>query len=310
MSYIYKVTNRINGKMYIGQHRYDGAGLDKSYKGSGILLWKAYDKYGIENFDMELVEECPEEDLNPLEQLYIEHYNTLKPNGYNLTEGGGGCSGFKKSEETLEKISIRIAQYSTTGKFIRTFRSSKEAGRQLNISPSLINECCNGKHKSAGGFIWRFYENDDDITDLSQYKPNTRLNDIERSKPINQYDDNGDLVKTYPSIAEVTRQLNCSWNDINRAVKNHNAKAYGFRFRYANEYGDKIEPYIKPRHNREIKVNQYDKNGVLINSFNSATEAAKYIGASTCSLITSCCKGKYKTAYGYIWEYAETKKAA
>lgn len=209
MSYIYKVTNKVNGKMYVGQHRYDGAGLDPRYFGSGVLLKKAYDKYGIENFDMELIEECQDEDLNTLEQLYIEHYNTLKPNGYNLTKGGDGHLGYVipddiknkisnslmghyVSDETKRKqseshighpawnkgietpievkrkisdahinnplLSKEVNQYKKDCTLVKTHASAAEAARTLNSRPSHIIECCNGKRKTAYGYIWEYAE--------------------------------------------------------------------------------------------------------------------------------------------------------
>ena len=108
MSYIYIITNNANGKQYIGQHRYDGEGVDTTYKGSGVLLKKAYRKYGIENFSMKVLEFCEDVSLDSLEVKYISEYNTKTPNGYNLTDGGGGCSGKAYSEE--QKENMRKAQ--------------------------------------------------------------------------------------------------------------------------------------------------------------------------------------------------------
>lgn len=309
MSYIYLVTNKLNGKQYVGQHKYDGVGIDPKYMGSGVALLNAYEKYGIENFSMELLEECPDEDLNPLEQLYIEHYNTFGNNGYNLTKGGGGQYGFKKSKELIERQSKKIAQYTLDGKFIQSFQSATEANRQLGINSRHISSCCHGRRKTIGGFIWRFYENDNDLTDLSQYQPKTRFNNELRSTPINQYDDSGCLVKTYPSIAEAARQLGSSAGCIANVLKGHYKKTNGFRFRYANECGDKIEPYIEEPNKCAIKVNQYTIDGKYIKTWDSMADIKKVTGFDK-SAICCCCKGKLNSAYGFKWEYYETKKAA
>lgn len=63
--------------------------MDESYKGSGVALWMAYEKYGMDNFTTTILEECDDAKLNELECKYIKEYNTLSPNGYNITKGGG-----------------------------------------------------------------------------------------------------------------------------------------------------------------------------------------------------------------------------
>ena len=102
-NYIYKITNQINGKIYIGKHSTDN--LDDGYMGSGILICKAEKKYGKENFTKEYLAFCDtEEKLNWFEKFYIKKFNAREV-GYNLTDGGDGHSGFIMSEETKQKIS-------------------------------------------------------------------------------------------------------------------------------------------------------------------------------------------------------------
>lgn len=86
MGHIYKITNRVNGKSYIGysdnvESRWND---HKTGKGSK-LVHRAIKKYGIEQITFEILAE----DSVASEDMYIQLHNTMKPNGYNLTPGGG-----------------------------------------------------------------------------------------------------------------------------------------------------------------------------------------------------------------------------
>jgi hypothetical protein len=86
--HIYKITNKINQKWYIGQHN----GKNPNYLGSGKLLKKAIKKYGKENFDKVILEECfTKEELDIREKWWIAESNALNdPMSYNLVDGGEG----------------------------------------------------------------------------------------------------------------------------------------------------------------------------------------------------------------------------
>lgn len=88
--FIYMTTNLINGKRYIGKHKYNGR--ENSYIGSGILLKKAIEKYGKENFKREILVECATyETLNEMEKYYIEKYDACNNKMfYNIATGGEG----------------------------------------------------------------------------------------------------------------------------------------------------------------------------------------------------------------------------
>ena len=94
--YIYKTTNLINGKIYIGQHKWDKNHLDENYIGSGKLLNAAIDKYGADKFKVDLIEFCDSLDkLNEREIYWISYYNsTNRQIGYNIATGGnsGQCN--------------------------------------------------------------------------------------------------------------------------------------------------------------------------------------------------------------------------
>src|SRR5210317_1678714 len=86
---IYKITNNINGKYYIGKHITEN--LNDSYMGSGKLIKKAIEKYGIENFTKTILYCCNnEKEMNLMENSLI---NLEDNNIYNLQPGGiGGFS--------------------------------------------------------------------------------------------------------------------------------------------------------------------------------------------------------------------------
>lgn len=96
---VYKTTNLINGKFYIGQD----SNNNPEYIGSGTVLKQAIKKYGKENFKKEILEHCENQDhLNEREKYWIKKTNALR-DGYNLAEGGFGVSNM--SDEIKEKIS-------------------------------------------------------------------------------------------------------------------------------------------------------------------------------------------------------------
>lgn len=108
---IYEIKNKINGKSYIGQHSSNELG---SYWGSGKLIKRAIEKYGIENFERTILEKCSNKnELNEREIYWIKEKNSINT-GYNLTEGGtgGDNSNFiNYSEEWVEKQRINTKQY-------------------------------------------------------------------------------------------------------------------------------------------------------------------------------------------------------
>lgn len=102
-NYIYLITNKINGKIYVGKHSTDN--LNDGYMGSGVVIKKAINKYGVENFTKEYLAFCDTEDkLNWFEKFYIKKYKA-RDVGYNLTDGGEGICGYIFSYETKQKIS-------------------------------------------------------------------------------------------------------------------------------------------------------------------------------------------------------------
>lgn len=112
---IYKIVNLVNGKAYIGQsvdvnkRKREHLNNYKREENKHKALYMAFNKYGINNFKFEVIQECSLEELDDLEIKYIELYDSYKK-GYNMTLGGGGLRGIKPwlgrkhTDETRKKL--------------------------------------------------------------------------------------------------------------------------------------------------------------------------------------------------------------
>lgn len=98
---IYKITNNLNGKIYIGQHQTDN--LDDGYMGSGQNIKRAINKYGLENFTKEILYYCTDWDtMNSMEEVVVNQDFVDREDTYNLRLGGSRGA---FSEESLSKMS-------------------------------------------------------------------------------------------------------------------------------------------------------------------------------------------------------------
>ena len=113
---IYKITNRIDGKIYIGKHQTKD--IQDGYMGSGTVLRRAQQKHGIENFIKEILHVFEnEEDMNRAEKLLVTEEFCLREDTYNICVGGqggfsyinrsmlNGIRGKNHTEESKKKIS-------------------------------------------------------------------------------------------------------------------------------------------------------------------------------------------------------------
>ena len=197
MGFIYKITNTINGKCYIGETtKTDPEKRWKEHKSTikrGVgcpALQNSVIKHGIDNFKFEILIICFDEDRYKYEIEYIKKYKTLIPNGYNILEGGPGGSfkGKKHSEETKQLLSKNNKQ-----KYIDNPELKKEMSERNKIyfnEPNII------KHREAMG--------------------------KSTGVKIGQYNLNNELVNTFISISEASRQTGSPKSTIQEFVKNNN----------------------------------------------------------------------------------------
>ena len=133
--FIYKITNKINGKSYIGQtiqsvkeRFYQHCATKCSQAILNMVIHKAINKYGKSNFTIEVIEEVESTNLNDRERYWIRYYDSYN-NGYNSTEGG--------------QDGIKLFKNLDTESIVREYKSGKslrEIGRLFNVDKQTIKD--------------------------------------------------------------------------------------------------------------------------------------------------------------------------
>lgn len=271
MGFIYKITNKINNKAYIGktegnpfdrwrQHYYTATAKEDI----GFALTKAIKKYGIENFIFEVLESnIPAQDIDNREKYYIQFYNTLNT-GYNLTIGGDGVTTF--SHYQIKEYYLQNPDIKKTATF-------------FNCSETTVRRV------------------------LKEYNLYTNFNNQGNSREICQYDLHKDLfLNCYPSISAAAKALNKNTGTpIKEACEKKASQAYGYRWKYK----DDLTPLQTAVSGSTKKVAQIDiKTEKIIHIFNSAKEAGDTLKIDSSS-IAKVCRGTRKTCGGFKWSYYE-----
>lgn len=304
--YIYKITNKINGKSYIGktndivrrwkEHRYGHGGTS--------ILSKAFAKYGLDNFEFSIIcehnyhtKEEMNRKLSELEIYYIGVYNTFKK-GYNATIGGDGISFYNHSQETIEKI-----KESNRGK-----KASEAKKQKISATKLGQHHSSETKEKIRQALLNRDHVIYDKVA--AKMKGRHRDHDMimkaaaKRRKPILQYDMEGNFIKEYKG-ADFTEFPNGT--NISICCKGKTSSAYGYVWRY--KVSDDIPlrimvPKVSSTHKR--KVQKYDFAGNLIQEYNSVTDAANSIRVSTGALVNHIKKGN--TFKNFYWKYKDNRR--
>ena len=206
MAYIYQITNKINGKSYIGKTEYDVNHRWKEHlracrqeRNQSRALYRAMNKYGTENFECVQIKETntPNED----EMFYIQEYDTYH-NGYNETLGGDGAAYLELPEDEICKFYLETQCLAHT---VQHFGYDK-----MTIKKVL-------------------YKNNIPIFDLSTVM--TKIN----SQAVAQIDPQTDkILKIFPSVAEAEKATGNS-KHIGSVCKGKRKTAKGFKWKYVSD---------------------------------------------------------------------------
>lgn len=141
---IYKIENLINHKCYVGQSIHiEKRWKEHCYPSKNSVIANAIKKYGKENFSFQILEECSEDELDEKENYYIQYFNCIVPNGYNVIDySEGQCSVYHTyDKETFLEIISDIKE---------DVLSIQQISEKFDINKSTVYRLINGEiHRLA-----------------------------------------------------------------------------------------------------------------------------------------------------------------
>ena len=273
---IYKITNLINGKCYIGQSR-NIQNRWRRHRSSNdeYSIHLAFRKYGLENFKFEIIEECSVDKLNDREKYWINFYDSYE-NGYNETLGGTSTAGMSLTREQVEEITKLLKN---------TYKTNIEIGKQYSVSENTISGI-------NTGLYWRRDNIDYPIRKKKKGKEVLETKTKKKEKPSKE------------ELFSFLCQINGNFSEAGRAFQVKDNTVRKWCKTYGLPYHSKEYKVVKEKQQvKQFRVRQIDiSSGEIIAEFPSISEAERrtkiyHIREASDPLITT-----RKTAGGYIWK--------
>lgn len=323
---LYKHTNKINGKSYIGITSYplqkrcqnNGTGYRKS-----TIFYRAIQKYGWDNFEHEILlegltkEEAIEKEIETIKKLKTTNIKY----GYNISHGGDiFMLGVKHNNKTIEKFKKdrignknafygkhHVQKSKTSAKMViclntlQVFFSIVDAANFYGIKRSNIGQAINNKQNSAGTdsdgnkLYWMEYNN---INTDFQLELQKRIEINNKPSPICKKVICLNTLKTYDSISDAARQTKISKKGILRCCKKEVPHTNKYKWMYYDEYLQ-----LDDDEKKNIDINDLsNKNSttiVCLNTgeiFNTYRDAARSYGSEYGDTIRDHIRGEYSYA--------------
>ena len=252
--FIYCIKNDINSLMYIGQtsstlkHRFSSHKHESKSNRYNSLIHNAMQKYGFEHFYIEqlLKIECDAKEeligkLNEKEIEYINIYNTIRPNGYNIAIGGGNFG------TPARKIDF----YTNDGVFIRCYNNASDAAYDNNIVDATVYDLCNGNTSYSPVGVFRYHG------DSFNKFP---VQDLRNKESVDVYNTVGHYICTCESFVEASIKFDIDPASVCGVCRGYHSHSNYFVFRYS---GDSFDKYIV----KSFVVGKYNSNNELINIY-------------------------------------------
>jgi group I intron endonuclease len=266
MGFIYKITNKVSGKCYIGETKEENPEtrwrrhIQSINRNVGCPALKdSINKYGIDNFKFEVLIICFDKDRFIYEKEYIKKYNSQVPNGYNILPGGegGGFQGKKHSEKSKKKISEGCKKFRENNpNYFETYRDKlKESMKNIDLSSAVKNsekfkkaleegrigarahkdgkQSEETKQKISNSLLKYFQENEDCRQFNTEKQRLAMIKAV--GKSVTQYTISNEFIKEYTSISEAGRTSGVKKSNIQRTLAGSSKTAGGFIWKYTDE---------------------------------------------------------------------------
>lgn len=259
MGYIYKITNTVNKKCYIGVTTEVNPNRRWRNHKSSIranigcpFLQTAFKKHGEDAFKFEVLIICFDEDVFKFENDYIVKYNSMIPNGYNAAEGGirrPTFLGKTHTEETKKILSEKSKVYNANPEVRERARlRAIEFNRSRNIAELLkksekwqkaLREGRIGGHsqteegkKKISDSLKKYYKTHTKDGSSTNPKKISETRRTKYGKKVSQYTKEGQFIASFDSIVEASEKTNVTRRNVQECVSGRNKTAGGFIWKY------------------------------------------------------------------------------
>lgn len=260
---IYKHTNKLDGKCYIGQTKCED--LTRRWTGGNGYkeckhFYSAIKKYGWSNFTHEILETgLSASEANDRERFYIALYRSNDPkHGYNIRSGGQVRAEF--SEDGLRRISelsrganngnaVGVAIFDLNGNRVAECETLSEAARFVGVGAPRMSTHVKQGYGTCNGYICKRLSDVSGLYKLAKedmYRPNEQRN---QNKKVSQYSLEGCYIATYSSVSLAAEAVKTRPSDVSACLSGRQKSACGYQWRYYTGTEEPIPAYSKDTKN-------------------------------------------------------------